>query len=298
MKELVLVPTYQRSAFLAVCLEAIRAAEPDANIHVFPDRGENELEVCDQFSATHHLTWKHTYHGNSANMLEALKWANSQSVFLVHVIEDDAIITPDYFAWARAALLAHPEAFCACGWQYSPQALISDGPDILMPWYLSVCATFPHHSLPSIGQHARPEYYSDMPGYLDRAYPASSHRGTKHYEQDGLVLRVLESQSRRAVWPRRPRALHIGWQGYHMTGPALDGSLAERVQIVKAAIANPSVLARLMSGGPLPHIGYCTECQCPLLMDTTDIRTVCSACFHATWPDLPHTSDSHYYISQ
>ncbi len=226
MREIVLVPSYKRSEMLYCSLEAIRAADPTIPVRVFPDRGTDESAVAEKFNASHHVTVKHLYHGNTFNVMEALKWAYGQQYEMVYVVEDDAIIDRTFFDWSRAALgnPIYDDVFAACGWQYSPQAIIGDGPDLRIPWYLSVCSAIPRRSLYGIVQHSRPEYYGDMQGYLDRAYPGSHRRGSMHYEQDGLVLRVLESESKRCVWPRRPRATHIGFHGYHMDGRAPEGT--------------------------------------------------------------------------
>jgi hypothetical protein len=298
MKEVVLVPTYDRSEFLYCCLEAIRATEPTIPIEVFPDRGTDESAVTTQFEGvTEHRTLQHSYHGNSFNMLEALKWAYQQNDRwdTIYVIEDDAIIDGTLFTWARTALNTWTDSFAACGWQYSPDALISDGPDLRIPWYLSVATALPRKSVFSIIQHARIEYYSDMKGYLDRTYPASNRRGSMHYEQDGLILRVMESESKRAVWPRRPRATHCGWRGYHTSQQRAQGSLEERIAIVKLALKNPSLLTRLMAGGRTPEFRYCEECKKPLAAEEKESRIICVDCFHKG-NDVPITSSSHYYL--
>jgi len=299
MREVCLIPTFDRSEFLYCCLEAIFAANPAANVHVFPDRGTDESAVTSQFvNVTEHKTLAHTYHGNTFNMMEALKWAYQQNDRWdrIYIVEDDAIIDGTFFSWCRTALATNPDSFAACGWQYSPDALISDGPDLRIPWYLSVIAALPRKSVFSIIQHARIEYYSDMRGYLDRAYPNNNRRGSLHYEQDGLILRVMESESKRAVWPRRPRATHCGWHGYHAGKNKSAGSLEERIAIVKLALKNPSLLSRLMNGGRVSEFRYCEECNKPLAADDKESRIVCVECFHSQYPDLPNTSCSHYYL--
>jgi hypothetical protein len=301
MKEVVIVPTYDRSEFLYVCLEAIRVAEPTIPIHVFPDRGTDESEVTSKFEGvTEHKTLQHSYHGNSFNMLEALKWAYQQNERWdrIWIIEDDAIIDSTAFSWGREALLRYPDSFAACLWMYSPDALISDGPDLRIPWYLSVGTVLPRSSVFSIVQHARIEYYSAMKSYLDQAYPGSNRRGSQHYEQDGLILRVMESESKRAVWPRRPRATHCGWAGYHMGKERAQGSLQERVAVVKLALKNPSLLTRLMAGGRVPQFRHCEGCDKPLAAEDKESGIVCVDCFHRDRPGLEITSSSHYYVNQ
>lgn len=296
-RELIIVPTHQRSDMLYVCLEAIRAAEPDIPLHVFPDRGTDETAITDQFNAIHHLTLQHSYHGNSFNVLEALKWAHSQNPDTVFIIEDDAIVDTSFFHWCRHALTTL-DTFAACGWKYSPDALPpSDGPDLLMPWYLSVASAIPFRSLYGIIQHARPEYYGNMRAYLDSRYPSSHRRGSMHYEQDGLTLRVCEAESKRCAWPRRPRATHVGWRGYHMPqGKELDGTLEDRVAVIKLLMKNPAMLKTMLNGGIPPEISYCKDCRTPLLSTNKSAQCVCVGCFHRVHPDLPRTSSSHYYL--
>jgi hypothetical protein len=299
MREVVLIPTFDRSEFLYCCIDAIRAAEPDIRIEVFPDRGTDESAMTSRFSGvTEHRTLQHSYHGNTFNMMEALKWAYQQNNKweTVYVIEDDAIIDSSFFTWARNSLAMWPDMFAACGWQYSPDALISDGPDIRIPWYLSVCTALPRKSLFSIVQHARIDYYCDMKGYVDRTYPNSNKRGSLHWEQDGLIYRIMESESKRCVWPRRPRATHCGWRGYHQSKEKATGSLEERVAIVKLALKNPSLLKRLMGGARAPEFRYCEECRKPLAAEDKVSRIICVDCYHATHPTHPQTSISHYYL--
>jgi hypothetical protein len=229
-------------------------------------------------------------------MLEALKWAYHARYERVWIIEDDAIIDKTAFDWGMRALSQRPEAFAACFWQYSPEAIISDGPDIMIPWYLSVGAVLPRKSIFSIVQHARLEYYCDMKNYLNRVYPNSNKRNSSHWEQDGLIYRVMESESKRCVWPRRPRATHCGWRGYHQSKEKAAGSLEERVAIVKLALKNPSLLKRLMGGARVPEFRYCEECRKPLAAEDKVSRIVCVTCYHASHPTHPQTSISHYYL--
>jgi len=269
-------------------------------VHVFPDRGTKELDVCNKFGATHHLTFVHGYHGNSFNVCEALKWASTQAPATVYVVEDDAIIDKTFFSWCRTALVKFPQAFAACGWKYSPDAIIGtwSAPDMLLAWYLSVCAALPWSSVQSIAQHARPDYYENMKDYLDKAYPTSTKRGTQHFEQDGLCYRVMESESKRCVWPRLPRATHVGYHGYHQGGKALEGTFEERVYLTKLAIKKPGILATLMNGGSTLRMGRCSTCKALLAVDRQDLTAICSECFHSKHPNLAVTSDSHYYLGK
>lgn len=295
--ECVIVPTFDRPELLTVCMKHIRRARPEIEIHVFPDRGMNEEAICEKFGAVHHWTLAHSYHGNSYNLMEALRWAYLGGKYdLVYVVEDDAMVDPTFFDWCGESLTDKPDAFAACAWKYSPDALVSDGPDLLLPWYLSVAAALPRKSLAHIVPHAVPEYYRNMKEYLDRAYPGSFRRGGGHYEQDGLVLRVCEAQQGRCVWPRRPRAIHAGFRGYHMSEQRLKGSLEDQVAVIELALENPSVLNSLMQGGTVPETDRCVDCQKVLLTENVKARVVCVECFHKENPSLPQTSSSCYYL--
>lgn len=302
MKECVLVPTYKRPDLLSVCLEAIRKADPTIEIHVFPDRGTGaeELAVTEKFNAVLHTTEPHYYHGNTRNMLEMLKWAYYKKYDLVFVVEDDCIIDETFFNWAREALSDPPfgeQPFAACGWLYTPNAPQVDGPNLLAPWYLSVCCAIPRHNLEKIIYHAKPEYYSNLKLYLDGAYPESPRRGSMHYEQDGLVLRVAEAEGKRFVWPRVARSKHIGWHGYHMPfGKKAEGSLDEQVEVVKMAVADPQILRDLMRGGLPPAIEKCAVCKKILFSQNKDANHVCVDCFHREYPTLPKCAKTHYYM--
>jgi hypothetical protein len=282
---------------LFCALEAIRASEPTIALHVWPDRASDEAEICERFNAVQHKTIAHSMHGNSFNMLEALKWAYKHQYETVFVVEDDAVVEPSFFEWCRQAL-TDPTIFAACGWQFSPDAPPpSDGPNIKMPWYLSVAAAIPRRSLYGIVQHAKPEYYTDMQGYLDMAYPQSHRKNSLHYEQDGLVLRVCESEGKRCAWPRRPRATHVGWRGYHMPdGSELNGTLEDRVKIIKLLLKNPAMLRSMLNGGISPDVAYCDNCRTPLLSSDKSAKVVCVSCFHLAHPHLACTASSHYYL--
>lgn len=297
MRSVVLVPTFQRSDLLFLCLEAIRKAEPEIPIEVFPDRSTDERSICSHFNAIHHFTLNHNEHGNTVNVCEAMRWATEQRFDRIHVIEDDAIIDQSYFRWCDEVLTKESDMFAACGWMYSPSAIISDGPAIRIAWYLSVCACIPLRSALSIHPHCRPEYYRDMKGYLDQTFPASHQRGTMHYEQDGMVLRVMESVGKRCIWPRRPRATHCGWYGYHMDGKPLSGTLESRVEALRLIIQDAETLKKVMAGAPLPQIGRCEECGKALMVEGRS-RAVCVNCFHVgKRVDWPRTSNSCYYLA-
>jgi hypothetical protein len=302
-REVVFVPTYHRSAFLWCCLEAIRKAEPDIQIIVQPDRGTEELEVCNRFRAEQRFVTKHTYHGNSFNMMEGLRYCCEAGYDRVFVVEDDCIVDPTFFGWARNAL-DNPKPwmgapFAASGWMYSPDMPDEEGPDVLLNWYLSVCSAIPRRSLERITVHAQHNYYVNMKKYVDETFPRDPQVGTMHYEQDGLILRIANSAGERFAWPRKPRALHLGWTGYHMPhGKMPQAELRKQVLVVKMAIENPEILRQLMAGSEPPAVGECRSCGRALVSTNKKAAMVCVGCFHKQNPNAPIAAKSHYYIKR
>lgn len=297
MREAVAVPTFKRAELLYLCLETIRSIDSKIDIHVFPDKGtgKDEQAISEKFGTIQHLTWATTYHGNTANLMEIYKWASTR-VDRLFIIEDDAIIEPTFFSWCREALDRCPEMFAACAFQYSPQALIGEGPDVKIPWYLSVASALPQSSLQSIAAHATLRYYSEMQEYVDASFPQSPNRGSLHFEQDGLVLRVMQSQSKRCIWPRRPRVTHVGFHGYHMGENKMSGTLEERVSLLRLAVKNPAILQQIMSGGQMPNLVNCVRCQKPLVSERSGLLAECVQCFHTEHPAAVKTASSHYYL--
>lgn len=303
MREAVIVPTFKRQSFLYVCLEAIRKSDPEIDIHVFPDRNTaaDNAEACAPFNVTLHDVPNHPYHGNSYNMMEALKWAYEAGYDKVFVVEDDCIVDSTFLNWGRNALDNpkpwNPFPFAASGWIYSPDAPDEDGPDVIANWYLSVCSAIPSRSLEKIVRHAVPDYYLNMKRYCDETFPRDPQCGSQHYEQDGLILRVSNTAGERVTWPRRARSRHIGWHGYHMPhGKQPEGDLMKQVAVVRMALENADVMRQLMAGAAPPEVVGCRDCGKVLVSTQKKTALVCVECFHRKHPKAPRAATSHYYV--
>lgn len=236
MKHTVLVPAWRRPDMLHACLTRLSkaAASHDVQVVVSLDRkGTLECrQVAESFSTSFRdiyfrIMKHHQFHGNSYNVLSGIKSTMELGGDLIHVVEDDIMVSLGYFTYHEAAHSAAPEAFAvsAC----KNQNLQGDSPG----------AAYRHGSYQSLGVSFRPEtgarivehdvhrYYGDMVNYCRRAFPGSA-IPPGHAEQDGLINRVREQQGGVTVYAAQPRAFHAGFYGYNRTGTKLTGSIVLR----------------------------------------------------------------------
>lgn len=256
MSEVVVVTTYKRPELLYACLKRIRVIEPDIPISIFPDRGtwkDPELRAALEFLQENtqlNFVPDHDYHGNTFNAMEALRWAYNEGWERVYYIEDDVMIDPDFFQWHREQ---HEEAkengielFASMAWIFNRHAPITD--DVFyQPWYYAIGTCFQRKKLELVAQHATPRYYADMQGYIEKTFPKSnlnSPFGIQHFEQDGLIQRILDVDRSQTVSPGIAKCAHLGFFGYNRGWNTQSDLLAlptfaERYAALEAFIADP-----------------------------------------------------------
>ena len=233
MSEIVLVPTFNREELLWLCLEAIRREDPKITIRVYSDRGADSDDLRDiqrAFETELVIRGNHRYYGNSFNLLNAMRIAlrEDAELSIVHLIEDDTILHPGYFTWARLKLSTKQYA-CVC-------ARISEVPN----WYESPCVSWDADHLARALEHLVPNYLDgqtreQMQKVLDaEMFPKSRYlRGGA--EQDGFFLRVIEEHGWRTLFPNTALASHVGFWGYNRPPghKRPTGSLQERVEFCR-----------------------------------------------------------------
>jgi hypothetical protein len=260
MRECCVVTTYKRPELLHCCLKRIRAAEPGIEIIIFPDRGtardpETILAVRDFKRGNLQVNFvpDHDYHGNSYNVMEALRWAYNEGSTRIFYIEDDVMVHPDFFTWHRAQHELIPDLFASMAWIFNRHAPIVD--DLLFqPWYYAIGTCFPREKLGLIVEHASPRYYEDMQSYIEKTFKGSQLNtpfGIQHYEQDGLIQRVLDADRSQTISPGITKCSHMGMYGYNRgwkTGSDLfDGALdfEERIRRLEDFISDPYARATI-----------------------------------------------------
>jgi hypothetical protein len=267
MKDIVIITTYMRPEYLQICLEHLAQATSTATPKEFwicadrrPDdehRHKLELEwqkeVLDAWRGA--LPFKivqgekHSFNGNSFNVLESYKKAyNEPGVRDVYLVEDDVFVTPDFFVWHEASAQAEPEAPCSIAYRCNRNSEARR--DVLQSGsyftsyrdYASIGVRWKREMLEPVLEHARKEYYANQNGYISARFPGSRFAGN-FTEQDGMIMRVMSEQKWFTVWPYVPRCYHMGWYGYHRPkGRRPDGFLEAKIDQIKATLRNADKL--------------------------------------------------------
>ena len=265
--DVVLIPTYLRPEFLQICLEHLAVTTNTSTPKEFwicadqrPDdcyRHKLELgwqdEVLDAWRRTLPIKFfqveKHLFNGNSYNVLESYKRAYREpGVRYVYLVEDDVLVSPDFFSWHEAAAEAEPEAACSIAYRCSRNSEART--DVTDPGayfttvrdFASIGVRWRRDKLEKVLEHAKPEYYVDQKRYIQNKFP-NNRFGKCFTEQDGLIMRLLDIQKWFTVWPYVPRCYHVGFYGYHRpNGKRPDGFLEAKIDKIKGMLRDEQKL--------------------------------------------------------
>ena len=246
----VLIPAYRRPEFIWHCLQNIKLAEgADAMHYIFRlDHGFDPecLRVIEGWPHSHEVaqTRRTPYQigKQSYSLLTGYEIAASKSDGLVFMIEEDVMISRDFFRWHLAAQEAVPEAFCSIA-VANPNRRMQDAHDRPEAYYLGtgdycslgVCfrkEVLQKHVLPA----ANTTYFVNPIDYVARNFKGSP-IGHAYAEQDGLIrrLQMRQGASMPIVWPWMARAYHAGYYGKNR-GAGPRGPLAERIATLTSII--------------------------------------------------------------
>jgi hypothetical protein len=221
MKEVCIVPTYRRTEMLHCCLSRIWACDPQMEIVIFGDRGESTpfLKVtAEAFGARLMLQSKHDYHGNSFNAGESLRWAYNEGYDLIHYVEDDCFVKPDWLRWTRETHEEWDDIFCSCGWVFNHHMPLVDE-TYFAPWIYIPQFSIRRDKLALVVEHLNPFYYRDMWKYVAETFPKSHinmmYPNVVHYEIDGLLQRLVTESKLQVAWSAISKVIHMGAGGYN-----------------------------------------------------------------------------------
>jgi hypothetical protein len=154
---------------------------------------------------------------------------------LVYLIEEDIWIAKDFFDF-HETVQSQFDPFCLSAVRcQNDSAEYPKEPDSVYyhNTFQSLGLSWKLDKLKLVAQHAKPEYYRNMKGYIRALNPKSVY-GTNWTEQDGLINRLVESSDVKCLYPYVGRAYHAGFVGYNRRGVPLDGTLEERVATLKS----------------------------------------------------------------
>ncbi len=251
--DIIIVPTYNRPELLWLTLEHL-AACPEAqlcSVWVCVDCHNDEplppmdeigevVGLFPQLKIQVDVRPAHPYHGNSYNVMTAYADAAKTDAEFIYLIEDDVLINRDFFWWHIAAQVLH-QPFCSVAAENTRSA-VTDNFVTSNKDYASLGVCFPRASVEAIAQHAKHEYFANMPGYVIGRFGAMFEGDS--YEQDGLILRVMGARHGQSVWTNEPKAQHVGWFGYHRHRSRRPlGTLVQRKQQVQMVLTTPGLLS-------------------------------------------------------
>lgn len=265
--DLVLIPAYMRPELLSLCLEYLSKAEGahnDKQYWICQDmRFEDEhrygiqlrwtQEVLDKspLPVRYLVRAKHSFGGNSYNTMEAYKEAYATDARFVYLVEEDVLVTPDFFTWHESVQAQESTAMCSIGYRCSrnneARTDITDAAAYFTSArdYASIGVAWRRESLQPLTRHCRADYYSDPSGYIQRTFPNNRFAGD-FCEQDGLIMRLMWDERGYTVWPYVPRCYHLGGYGYHRpSGRRPDGQLERKIEFLKSVIQDGPELKRL-----------------------------------------------------
>jgi hypothetical protein len=208
----VVIPTFARPEFLALCLEKIdHAVNAPDDIRIFLDTASierlSEVEwVRDTFLPRAEIfhAKPHIFAPSGCwNILNSIKQGYETGAENIFLIEEDILIKPNYFTWH----LSQTNCLASCG-RKDPHHFPRYG-----PLYTNPGSCLRRELVEQLIPHINSDYFTRLREYLDEKLPP------KWDEQsmldDGLIRRVIRQMGGQAVYPEKPVCTHIGWRFYN-----------------------------------------------------------------------------------
>jgi hypothetical protein len=256
-RDIVIVPTFDRPEFLWLCLEHILAAEGNQEKEIWlcedihEDKPKSFTTQIDMLATIRHFEkqfpWfqytamvPHKKYGNSWNVTSALAKARAIGSPLTYIIEDDVLITKDFFTWHADCFYKGLTPWVSCAGRLNSSlnfesngryAMDETCKDVralkaVVGAYISWATCFPWHSL----DQAVKLFWNDFeycPGV----------------EQDMMIQNYMLQNQLSSIWPYVPRAYHLGWYSYHrIAGDNPYGTLEQKVDYLRRIVYDKNQL--------------------------------------------------------
>jgi len=176
----------------------------------------------------------------SYNLLEGYLYCAQRTDDLVYMIEDDIMVSNDFFKFHEHAHMVFGESFCSIAVK-NPNRKIYETENCLESIYatsndycsLGVC--FNKEIINKyIAPHINKEYFKDPYKYVESQFPKSGISGS-FCEQDGLIRRTQMGLDLPIIYPVVPRAYHAGYYGKNRK-KYLTGSYEKKKAMVEKII--------------------------------------------------------------
>jgi glycosyltransferase involved in cell wall biosynthesis len=241
---LIVIPCFRRPEFLAICLEEIAKAENSNQYYYLFCADEGYDPTIRDVLKNFPLKWKFSELrdkidiGNNQNVLEGLRWgflcALNSGASTVHLIEEDVIISKDYFTFHEEAQKRFENnlAIFAIIGSTSQQAtdLYFDPKYSDSSRYQGIGVSFNLKNLNKVIRHCNNFYYEDPQNYLRATFPSSKYP-LNLYTQDRLIDRIIERNNMHCIYPGLYPAVakHCGYYGMNHSGCELQGTLEQKI---------------------------------------------------------------------
>ena len=289
MKNIIVLPNFDRPEFLHVCLELIQKADKSEEmmyLFCFDHDYDRELmKVYESFPYKKHLIKmnKHNYNKltkQSRNVLNGLIAAAALTGEGGHVflIEDDIFVGTDFLTFHLDLHNMEKTIFCSilsannnskfnCN-NNEDAYYLSDKAD-----YQSLGVCFKSANIIEyVEPHNNEWYYKDPFDYCKKNFPHSS-IGHEFAEQDGLIRRIKEQSRTLTAFAHVPRCYHAGFYGKNR-GKYKRGNLTEKIKRVKAVCFNDKEMRKAAQ-----HEQYYNDSK-PVNLDTTHSKLKLQLCQH------------------
>lgn len=275
MKDIVIIPTYDRPEYLSICFEKLAEARGIENKEFWVCQ-DNHIEKMLDFTTQwetlaaikegERLLGKdrikftardpHSTYGNSKNLLDAIydAYAFEHDVHYVYIVEDDVAVMPDFFEWHEAAQEKFVPFVSCAGRLNRSLNFHMNGPEAIDETIKDPLACVGTRS--SYHSWANCYHRESMNWILNINSEADFKPGL---EQDIIIQNLMKEQRHTggSIFPFVPRAYHMGWYSYHRTaGMKFEGNLKEKVDALRRAITNRSTIramAALQEIDPFPN---------------------------------------------
>lgn len=251
MKHIVLIPAFSRPEFLFWAIARIKLARGHENNHyIFQlDYGYDyniPLSVIKECGLNHEIResgfTNYTVGKQSHNLINGYLYAYKKAKEtggLVIMIEEDIMISTDFFEFHEKVHAQEPNIFCCLSTSNHNRIVRESGDESeyyeSTKDYCSLGVSFKPEIIEKyLVPHFTQVYLRDPVGYCKKHFP-ESFIGDYFAEQDGLIRRLQHQSGLPTVYPFVPKAYHAGFYGYNRK-TKLKMPFAKRIDYVGAII--------------------------------------------------------------